>query len=88
MTRGKYSRAYRGKKNREERKKKHRERAEAEGKQMQEDGEPIKMDYWGWEPTDKSPFLIIRVYFKKPIIPADFRTEVEDVLKELFYEHL
>ncbi len=79
---------YRGLKRREERKKKHRDRVEAEGKQMREDGQPIKFEYWGWEPTDKSHFLRIRVYFKDPIIPADFKTEVEDALTEIFFEHL
>lgn len=88
MNRGKYNRPYRGKKNREERKKKHRDRAEAEGKQMRDKGEAIKFEYWGWEPTDKSHFLRIFIHFKNPIIPADFQTEVKDVLKEIFFEHL
>ena len=88
MNRGKYIRPFRGRKNREDRKKKHRQRAEEEGRQMREDGESIKFDYWGWEPTDKSPFLFIRVYFKTPIIPDDFKTEVTDVLTEIFHEHL
>lgn len=82
------NRPYRGKKNREERKKKHRDRAEAEGKQMREIGESIKFDYWGWEKTDLTPFLFIRVYFKVPAIPAEFEAEVEDVLREVFHEHL
>lgn len=78
---------HRGRDNREQRKRRHNERVNQEQEEMRSKGEPIKFEHWELE-GKKNNWLIIRVAFKTPIIPVNFKTDIRAVLSEIFNEHL
>lgn len=64
-------------------------RAEREKNEMlRKNGDRIKFDFWGWTPEDETPFLVCRIYFKKPIKPIIFLDDLKGILNDLFHEHL
>ena len=89
MNRRIWNQQHRGQQGREARKRKHNLRAESENKKMR-NRESIKFNYefWGWKIEDPSPFLNIKVYFDKSIIPVNFITSIEKAINERYEQYL
>lgn len=68
--------------------KKHLDRANKERAEMMEKGEPFKIEYWGWNENEDTPFLVITCRFDRPLKPVNFKAEIIAVLSGLFHEHI
>lgn len=72
---------------REGRSRRHNQRAERENKQMLQASKGIKIQHWE-DPDKPNSWMLIRLNFKKPIIPQIYDRELRDILEKVFNGNL
>lgn len=72
---------------REGRTRRHQKRADQENARMLEEAKGIKIQHWE-DPDKPNGWMLIRLNFRKPIIPQIYEQELRDVLEKVFNGNL